>query len=98
MPETQTVEYIRPADIDGEPDEVEEAAIAQLRWFLGLAQKLTTGTVKQIRSSWLSDYMRANPSASPEQIAEAWDESERAGQCARLEGAVNGAERVAGTV
>ena len=82
-----TLNYQQPSTIEGDTNEVERAVLAQLRDLTSELQDLIESSNVQLRSSWMSAYLREHPTATADELREAWEESPRASQCVRLAGA-----------
>lgn len=65
--------YVPPGEIDGDPQEVEEAVKRQL---VGVIDE----SIPQLRNSFMSRVLREEPGTAPSELAELWEESdEKAG-------------------
>lgn len=76
MPDPKQLEFFLPAEIDGNPYEVEAAALTQLRTVFGWAAELTNLTSVQVRNSFMTMILNEAPSTTPEELALRWEESD----------------------
>ena len=85
--EASTLNITRPADIDGDPEDVGELVGDQLARVALDLQELAEESVVQIRSSWMSRRLGRNDEMRPERLRREWEASQAYAACQRVIGA-----------
>lgn len=83
-----------PGMIDGDPGQVEKRVLSQLPEVIDAFAEYFDGAIKQLANAERTRVLRDEPSMSPENLATAYDNSERAKKLALMERA---AKVLAGT-
>ena len=91
------IQYAEPRDIAADPPKVGGQALDQLATILRAAEDITPGTAVQVRSSYQSLVLEAEPDIEPSELALRWTESPEAAAMARLAGAIEVAIRLCET-
>lgn len=82
-----TITFTPPRDIEGSPDEVLKATLSQLHAVAPAVAELLDQSMIQVRNSWLTFELNANPDATPEELAERWEADPLKQECEHVRAA-----------
>lgn len=85
---TLTIELTKPSQIDADPTEVGQLAVSEVAAGLSALHGLLPEVVVQARSSHGSLLLERAPSASPEALAEAWEDADAHSRIIRASGLI----------
>lgn len=87
MPNDKNITIPIPGEIDGDPHEVEALVTQALYHSMDAFADWIDQATKQLANTERTRILTREPGVTAEELAEAYDESARAGQLARLNGA-----------